>query len=239
MFKPLTLSVSLTLALAVTGISQAGHKDGRSDGCTTCGLASPQGVYPTSQSVIASPQSEGCGDVVESGHKCHLRKKLSGMFAHKPKSYTYEWVLKKKKVHGHKASGCGGAAAGCDTCASPVETVYASGQNGAQYASPQYAAPQYGSAQHGSPQYSSAQYGSGQAGNGQYGSGQYGSGQYGSGQYGTGQAGSGQYAPAGQMAPAPAMPPTGDVPPPPEVAPAPAAPSASVGSPLFLSPAGN
>ena len=224
MFKPLTLSVSLTLALAVTGISQAGHKDGRSDGCTTCGLASPQGVYPTSQSVIASPQSEGCGDVVESGHKCHLRKKLSGMFAHKPKSYTYEWVLKKKKVHGHKASGCGGAAAGCDTCASPVETVYASGQNGPQYAAPQYAAPQYGSGQHSSAQYSSAQYGSGQAG---------------SGQYGSGQAGSGQYAPAGQMAPAPAMPPTGDVPPPPEVAPAPAAPSASVGSPLFLSPAGN
>jgi hypothetical protein len=219
MFKPLTLSVSLTLALAATGISQAGHKDGRNEGCTTCGLASPQGVYPTSQSVIASPQSAGCGDVVESGHKCHLRKKLTGMFAHKPKSYSYEWVLKKKKVHGHKASGCGGAAAGCDTCASPVETVYASGQNGAQYASPQYAAPQSAAPQYGSAQYSSAQYGSGQ--------------------YGSGQAGSGQYAPAGQMAPAPAMPPTGDVPPPPEVAPAPAAPSASVGSPLFLSPAGN
>lgn len=213
MFKPLTLSVSLTLALAVTGISQAGHKDARNDGCTTCGLASPQGIMPSSQSVIASPQGEGCGEVVESGHKCHLRKKLTSMLARKPKTYSYEWVLKKKKVHGHKSSGCGGAADGCNTCGSPVETVFASGQYASpQYAAPQYAAPQHGSAQHGTPQYSSVQYGSGQAG-------------------------SGQYAPAGQMAPA--QPPTGDVPPPPEVAPTSTAPSASVGSPLFLSPAGN
>ncbi len=48
--------------------------------------------------------------------------------------YTYEWVLKKKKVHGHKSTGC-------DTCGGATESYVTPS---AQYASPQgtYAAPQ-------------------------------------------------------------------------------------------------
>ena len=66
---------------------------------------------------------------------------------HKPKTYTYEWVLKKKKVHGHKA-------AACDSCGTTESYVTPS----AQYASPQgtYAAPQ---ASYAAPQ----NYGTGQA----------------------------------------------------------------------------
>ena len=54
MLKPLTLSLSLAVALGLCSVSQAGLHVG---GCTTCGLASPQGV-------VASPQSTsyGCGD---------------------------------------------------------------------------------------------------------------------------------------------------------------------------------
>ncbi len=63
----------------------------------------------------------------------------------KPKMYTYEWVLKKKQVHGHHA-----AESTCDTCGTAVTPSgqYSSPQ--ATYAAPQatYSAPQaYGAAQ--------------------------------------------------------------------------------------------
>ncbi len=46
MLKPLTLSLSLAVALGLCSMSKAGLHD---NNCTTCGLASPQGV-------VASPQ---------------------------------------------------------------------------------------------------------------------------------------------------------------------------------------
>lgn len=189
MFKPLTLSVSLAMALGACSVSLAGlfHKDD----CATCGLASPQGVVaPSAQSVIASPQSydAGCGDVCDpcAGGKKHnmlgFLKKL-----HKPKMYTYEWVLKKKRVKHHGGSDCGTPS--CDTCGTTA--VYPS----AQYASPQGGAtyPSYQAAPAAAPQSAATI--------------------------------PGDLRPAVQ---------SGDVPPPPE-----ATPSASLGSPLFLSPAGN
>jgi hypothetical protein len=68
-------------------------------------------------------------------------------------TYTYEWVLKKKKVKGHGGGGCGDS--GCDTCASAPSSVYPSSQvaPSGQYAAPQaYPAPQYSSPQYGAAQ---------------------------------------------------------------------------------------
>ena len=132
-----TFSLSLALALGFSGVSFAGHK---SAGCDTCGLASPQGVVASPQgSVLATG---GCDTCAPAKKKCNL---FAGM--HKPKTYTYEYVLKKKRVHGHKSESC-------DTCGGGGSTVTPS----AQYASPQgtYAAPQaYGAPQasaYGAPQ---------------------------------------------------------------------------------------
>ena len=131
MSKSLTLSMSLALALGFSGVSFAGHKTA---GCDTCGLASPQGT-------VVSPQSSPQG-YTETCDTCTTKKKHSFKFSMpaclkpKPKMYTYEWVLKKKKVHGH-------GAAACDTCGTAVTPS-------AQYSSPQatYAAPQaYGAPQ--------------------------------------------------------------------------------------------
>ena len=141
MLKSLTLSLSLTLALGFAGVVKAG-------GCTTCGLASPQGVASSPQASAQSYATETCGTCAPAKKKCFL-----DCLKPKPKMYTYEWVLKKKKVHGHKAS-CGG----CDTCGGATESYVTPS---AQYASPQgtYAAPQSGYA---APQatYGSSQYGS-------------------------------------------------------------------------------
>lgn len=149
MLKPLTLSLGLALALGFGSVSQAGlfgHDTG---------LASPQGVAPSPQyaPVVASAQCDtgcdvGCAPAPKS---CGLKNLFSGL--HKPKVYSYEWVLKKKRVWGHKSNPCGTPS--CDTCTS---TVFPSSQS---YASPQgYASPQaYGSGQ----SYSAPTYGSGQA----------------------------------------------------------------------------
>jgi hypothetical protein len=102
MLKPLTMSLSLAVALGLCGVSKAGHNN----------LASPQcGAVASSQCATASPQ---CGD------PCCPPKKKCSLFQHKPKSYCYEWVLKKKKcggMFGHKNN--------CDVCGS---AVYATGQ---------------------------------------------------------------------------------------------------------------
>ena len=126
MSKSLTLSMSLALALGFSGVSFAGHHG--TAGCDTCGLASPQGT-------VASPQASPQG-VTETCDTCTTKKKHSFKFSMpaclkpKPKMYTYEWVLKKKRVHGHAAE------AGCDTCGTAVTPS-------AQYSSPQaMAAPQ-------------------------------------------------------------------------------------------------
>ncbi len=145
MLKPLTLTLSLAVALGLCSVSKAGLHD---SGCTTCGLASPQGV-------VASPQSYvgGCESAPKKHHQWGSGlKKLGGMFHH---TTSYEWVLKKK----HNFSFGHGGGSGCSTCgtAAPVyatgQGVSASGQGvpSGQYSAPsgQYAAPTvYGAGQH-------------------------------------------------------------------------------------------
>ncbi len=161
MLKTLTLSLSLAVALGFCSVSRAGS------GCSTCGLASAQGPAPSPQ---ASPQGvyETCAPAP---HKCCLKDKLAmagnkmscdfksfcAKMKPKPPVYTYEWVLKKKRVWCHKSNPCGAPA--CETCAPMAsEQGYASPQAGP--ASPQafgtyspygsgqaYAAPSYGSGQ--------------------------------------------------------------------------------------------
>jgi hypothetical protein len=139
MSKSLTLSMSLALALGFSGASFAGHG---SAGCATCGIASPQGTVVSPQS---SPQGvvESC-DTCAPAKKHHFKFSMPACLKPKPKMYTYEWVLKKKKVHGHHAE------AACDTCGTAVTPSgqYSSPQG--TYAAPQasYAAPQaYGASQ--------------------------------------------------------------------------------------------
>jgi hypothetical protein len=157
MLKPLTLSLSLAVALGFCSVSMAGGFDG---GCATCGLASGQG------GPVASAQGPIIGTSCDGGDACgkkkcnlfgHLGGKLDGLHCklkgllHPP--VTYEWVLKKKHLWGHKNSGC-------DTCAAPVETVYPTTQvapSGQGYVAPTgqgyvapagQAAPAYGAGQH-------------------------------------------------------------------------------------------
>ncbi|GIW86028.1 MAG: hypothetical protein KatS3mg108_0352 [Isosphaeraceae bacterium] len=123
MLKPLTFSVSLAVALGTCSLGVAGGH-GKN-------LPSPQGavapsaqaaVAPSAQAALPSAQGDlGCGDLGDCGpkvKKCHL----FDLFKPKPKCYTYEWVLKKKRcgggllgglLHGGKG-GCGGD--GCDGC---------------------------------------------------------------------------------------------------------------------------
>ncbi len=137
MLKPLTLSLSLAVALGLCSVSKAGLHD---SGCTTCGLASPQGV-------VASPQSTvGCGEApCKPKHQWGSGlKKMGGMFHH---SVSYEWVLKKK----HNFS-FGHGSSGCSTCGTSAP-VYPTGQGVAPTSqtvpSGQYSAPSvYGAGQH-------------------------------------------------------------------------------------------
>ncbi len=136
MLKPLTLSLSLAVALGLCSVSKAGLHD---NNCTTCGLASPQGV-------VASPQGTvGCGTPACGGQKHQFGSCLKGLFHHQ---VTYEWVLKKK----HSWFNHGG---GCNTCGTAAP-VYATGQGGRRPVGPGcHAAPQvygagqaYGAGQH-------------------------------------------------------------------------------------------
>ncbi len=125
MLKPFSLSLGLALALGAYSVGTAGIFDK----CTTCGIASPQSVV-SPQGPVASAQGESC----DTCSTCEVAKKkfcLKDLLPKpKPKMYTYTWVLKKKRVWGHKD-------AGCDTCETSAP-VYASGQ-----ASPQiHPAPQ-------------------------------------------------------------------------------------------------
>jgi hypothetical protein len=136
MLKRLTLSLSLAIAL----------------GTCSLGVAGGHGkALPTAQGPIASgqcdvlPSPQGCGEVACGGgcgggfEMPDICGALKGCFGKlkclkpKPACYTYEWVLKKKKVHsglfGHKG-GCETPA--CDSCgtyASPQ--AWPSGQGGA------------------------------------------------------------------------------------------------------------
>ncbi len=131
MLKPFTLSLSLAVALSLCSVSKAGLHD---NGCTTCGLASPQGVVASPQGSYASCGAPACGP------KHHFNfGGLKNMFHHE---VTYEWVLKKKHVW-HRGGGC-------STCTTAAP-VYATGQGHAapsgQYAAPQAAPQVYGAGQ--------------------------------------------------------------------------------------------
>jgi len=160
MLKPLTLSLSLAVALGFCSVSMAGIHDG----CSTCGLASPQGgPIASAQGPIATCDTgcapscapKKCSLFSGGGHFSGLHERLKCAL-HPP--VTYEWVLKKKVLWGHHADTCGGAV-GCETCggAAPVYAtgqVAPSGQGGyaapsgqGGYAAPQ-AAPVYGAGQH-------------------------------------------------------------------------------------------
>jgi hypothetical protein len=114
MLKPLTLSLSLAVALGFCSVSKAGGVD---ENCTTCGLASPQGgPYASGQGGCASP----CAP------KKHFSFHLPKLNCHLPKlchSTSYEWVLKKKhnfSLQSTKPAACGAGA-----------PIYATGQGGA------------------------------------------------------------------------------------------------------------
>jgi hypothetical protein len=129
MLKPLTLSLGLALALGAASVSKAGGHGAA--GCDTCGLASPQG---SPQSVVASPQCDTCAPAKKHCFSGFKMPKIS-----LPKhTYTYEWVLKKKKVWGHKAP-CGSSA--CETCAPAVYPTSQAAPSAQTWAAPQYTAP--------------------------------------------------------------------------------------------------
>jgi hypothetical protein len=145
MLKTLMFGLSFGFALFLSSATQAGVLGHGGSDCATCGLASPQGgpiasaqgpVY--SGCDMAAPCKPKCSLFSGLGHKFDgLGCKLKGMFP--THTVTYEWVLKKKHVWGHKG--------GCDTCSTgavyPTSQVAPSGQiaPSGQYSAPT-AAPQ-------------------------------------------------------------------------------------------------
>src|SRR5579864_3442982 len=119
MLKPLTLSVSLAVALGACGVSMAGNLG---DGCVLCGLASPQCARPSPQCAKPSPQcAKPSAQCATPSPQCNLCAKtksclsgLKSLCTPKPKTYCYEWVLKKRRCgglfgHGGGCSICGGS----------------------------------------------------------------------------------------------------------------------------------
>lgn len=214
MLKPLTLSVSLAIALGTCSLGMAG------------GFASSQCAMPSPQGCYASPQSCNVGT-------CATRQRCSlGSLFHRQRCYTYEWVLKKRRCWGGCATtSCGG----CGDVIYPSSQCLPSGQyGGGVYGSGQYGGGGvYGAGQMGP--YGAGQYGAGQMGAGQMGG-------VGGGTAPAG-GGTGTEAPpapevpgGGETTPAPAAPEGGATPP---ASSAPAPPTASNGSGLLLLPAGN
>jgi hypothetical protein len=143
MLKPLTLSLSLAVALFATSVSKAGHNNT---------YASGQCAAPSSQCAAPSAQ---CGEVCAPKKKCCLTEMCNRMkkaCTPKPRCYTYTWVLKKKRVWGcHKGGNACGSPT-CETCG-----VYPSGQGYAAPSGQGYAAPAgqmgYSGAAYGAPAY--------------------------------------------------------------------------------------
>jgi hypothetical protein len=142
MLKPFTLSLSLAVALSFTGVCKAGGLFHGGDGCYASAQApavSPQAPCPSPQGECVPACKPKCSLFSGMGHKmsCGFNN-LCARLKPKPKCYTYEWVLKKKRVWGCHGN-CGSPS--CETCG-----VYPSGQG---YPSPQggYTSPQYGSGQ--------------------------------------------------------------------------------------------
>jgi len=160
MLKSLTLSLSLAVALGFCSVSMAGH-----DGCSGCGLASPQaGPAPSAQGPVVTGCTTSCAPKKScfsglhgqfSGLQCKLKSLCNP-------PVTYEWVLKKKVLWGHHGGGCGGGYAEPCGAVYPTSQVVPSGQGvpapsgqgvipaptgQGGYAAPQVA-PIYGAGQH-------------------------------------------------------------------------------------------
>jgi len=143
MLKPLTLSLSLAVALGFCSVSKAGGHD---ENCTTCGLASPQG------GPYASGQGAGAGCAAPCAPKKHcFNFHLPKIHCQLPKlthTCSYEWVLKKKH------NWCWSKGGGNNGCAAGAP-VYATGQGGVAPSGQVYGAGQagasgqvYGAGQH-------------------------------------------------------------------------------------------
>ena len=143
MLKPLTMGLGLAVALGLISVSLAGGFHGAlpSGQQHPAAVASPQGVLPSAQDagcddVLAGPVKKGCG--------------LLDLFKPKPKCYTYEWVLKKKRVRhslfgglcgGGNDSGCGEPA--CGSCGDVTPSAQGPLPAPQAFPAPQgYAAPQ-------------------------------------------------------------------------------------------------
>jgi hypothetical protein len=132
MLKPLTLTFSLALALCLSGVSRAGdlfHSACVPSEQSVAVAPAPQCAAPTPQCEpktchFSMPHINICEKL--EGLSCSLKQTGHNMscgfgdlckkLKPKPPCYTYEWVLKKKRVH----RGCGQP--GCETCggAAPV-----------------------------------------------------------------------------------------------------------------------
>lgn len=184
MLKSLTFGLSLTLALGLSSVSMAGHLHGLTS--PQGPVVSHQGPIASPQVADCGGGCGGlgflekcgglmtgfghkCGGLMTGfGHKCgdmftgagHNFTHLCSKLKPKPKVYTYEWVLKKKKVHQ-------------PLCAPACETVYPSSQVMPAPQGVVTPAPQaYGSGQaYAAPV--SATYGSGQLTPSTYGTSQY------------------------------------------------------------------
>src|SRR5579872_5960907 len=111
MLKPLTMSLSLAVALGFSSLSMAGGI------CASSQCPSPQAA-PSAQCAPSACAPKKCNLFSGMGNLCGQLKSLC---TPKPKCYTYTWVLKKKRVWGCHSGTCG--APTCDTCG-----VYPSGQ---------------------------------------------------------------------------------------------------------------
>ena len=147
MLKNLTFSVGLAVALGMSSLSFAGGHGKTLP--TAQAVAAPQSyIAPRAQCETPSPQCDtGCDTGCGIGHgfklpKCNFKMPtlpkcdILGKLKPKPKCYTYEWVLKKKKVgHGLFGGGCGDSSCtgGCGDVVAPSaqwpsSQAYGSGQ---------------------------------------------------------------------------------------------------------------
>ncbi len=136
MLKPLTFSLVLAVAFGLSSVSFA---QAPSKILPTGQAPAPSAqVAPSAQEAPCAPCGNPC-EAPAAGPVKHCR--LLELFKHRPAQYTYEWVLKKKRVHqplfGHGANECA-------TCGNPTCDVCGAAMPSAQGPSPQgpYAAPQ-------------------------------------------------------------------------------------------------
>jgi hypothetical protein len=147
MLKPLMFSLSLAVALGICSVSKAGGFDSN---CTTCGLASPQGVIASPQGCAVADPCVACAPAC--APKCHFSFHLPQIHFSCPKivhNTCYEWVLQKKHsfsfVHGSLSCGSPCGPAGCGPAPCGPGPVYPTGQG--IIPSGQGVAPVYGASQ--------------------------------------------------------------------------------------------